>query len=316
VTPLWTAPAAAGAFLQASAVPYARRPDALRGRVFRKRDVLARGLLTEGELRSSAWRRLFRGVYADAGLPDSFGLRVAGARLLIPSEAVFSGRTAAFLHGATELADVRDPVEVSVPTGVRFGPVAGLRIRQVRLSGSDVVLVSTRPCTNGLRTALDIARHEPLMEAIPALDVLLSRAVVGKGELEEAATGLIVGRGAARARKAVELANPLAESQPESRLRVILALAGLHPVPQYGVRDADGKFVARVDLAFVEQRVAIEYDGAWHAEPGQFAKDRRRLNRLRTAGWTVLHVTAADLRDLPALVASVEALLAAATSGN
>ena len=297
-------------------MPNARRPEALRGRVFRKRDVLARGLVTEAELRSSAWRRLFRGIYADAALPDSYGLRVAGARLLLPPEAAFSGRTAAVLHGATELAGVQDRIEVSVPTGVRFGPVAGLRIRQVRLPRVDVVHIRTRPCTGGLRTALDIARHEPLIEAVPALDVLVARAIVGKGELEEAATGLVVGRGAVRARKAVELVNPLAESQPESRLRVILALSGLHPVAQYAVRDADGSFVARVDLAFVEQRVAIEYDGAWHAEPGQFVKDRRRLNRLRAAGWTVLHVTAADLRDLPALVASVEALLAAATSGN
>jgi len=301
---------------QAAAVPPARRPEALRGRVFRKRDVLARGLLTEAQLRSSAWRRLFRGVYADAALADSYGLRVSGARLLLPSGAAFGGRTAAFVHGATELVEAQDRVEVSVPTGVRFGPVGGLRIRQVGLPRSDVVLLGGRPCTTGLRTALDIARHEPLIDAVPALDILLAKAIVGKGELNEAAVVGIAGRGAARARTAVELANPLAESQPESRVRVVLALAGLHPVPQYSVRDAKGEFVARVDLAFVEQRVAIEYDGAWHAETGQFAQDRRRLNRLRLAGWTVLHVTAADLRDLAALVASVQTVLVAATSGK
>lgn len=297
-------------------MPSPRRPDALRGRVFRKRDVLGRGLLTEAELRSSAWRRVFRGVYADADLPDDVALHISGARLLMPQEAVFSGRTAAFLHGAQQLTHPGDPVEISVPAGLRYGPVAGLRIRQVVLGAPDVVLVGTRPCTTPIRTALDIARHEPVLDAVPALDVLLSTAIVGKRELDEAAAHGVAGRGASRARTAVELASPLAESQPESRLRVVLALAGLHPVPQHAVRDADGDFVARVDLAFVEQRIAIEYDGAWHAEGGQFARDRRRLNRLQAAGWTVFHVTAADLRDVAALVASVRALLAAATSGK
>jgi very-short-patch-repair endonuclease len=296
-------------------VPAARRPDVLRGRVFRKADVVTRGLITSSELRSSAWRRLYRGVYADASLPDSVALRVAGAKLLIPEDAAFSGRTAAFLHGAAELADLRAPVEVSVPTDVRFGPVTGLRIRQVRLAPQDVVLLQGRRCTTALRTALDIARTEPLPDAVAALDVLLGRVVVGKGELVEAAQRLD-GRGAQRGRKAVGLADPRAESQPESRLRVELALAGLFPEVQYTVRDPAGDFVARVDLAFREQRIAIEYDGAWHAEPGQFAKDRRRLNRLVAAGWTVVHVTAADLRDPAALIARLKALLAAATSGK
>lgn len=296
-------------------MPAARRPDALQGRVFRKADVVARGLLTPSELRSRAWRRLYRGVYADACLPESLALRIAGAKLLLPPSAVFSGRTAAFLHGAGELADLRHPVEVSVPTGVRFGPVTGLRVRQVRLGPDDVVLLGGRRCTTGLRTALDLARMEPLPDAVAALDVLLARAIVGVGELREAA-GVAVGRGSRQTRRAVALADPRAESQQESRLRVLLALSGLFPDVQVTVRDDAGDFVARVDLAFREQRLAIEYDGAWHGERAQFAKDRRRLNRLVAAGWTVLHVTAQDLRDPAALVARIRALLAAATPGN
>lgn len=305
-----------GRLLQAAVVPSPRRPDALRGRVFRTRDVIARGLLTPAELRSSAWRQLFRGVYADARLDDCVDLRISAARLLIPPEAAFSGRTAAFLHGATELAGVGDLVEVSVPTGVRFGPVQGLRVRQVALATSDVTALEEWRCTTALRTAVDIARHEPLMEAVPALDVLLARAIVGRGELVEAVTGGDIGRGAVRARTAVELANPLAESQPESRLRVLLALAGLHPVPQYTVRTPEGRFVARVDLAFVAQRVAIEYDGAWHGEKGQLSRDRRRHNRLVAAGWTVVYLTAADMHDPAALVATIRALLPGTTSGK
>jgi very-short-patch-repair endonuclease len=273
------------------------------------------GLLTTDALRSTAWRRLFRGIYADSDLPDSVALRIRGATLLIPTAAAFSGRTAAYLHGATELADVRNPVEISVPTGVRFGPIAGLRIRQVQLPGTDVQEVKRRRCTTGLRTALDIARLEPLTEAVAALDVLLARAVVGKGELGESAAQ-DTGRGSRRVRQAVGLADPRAESQQESRLRVLLALAGLTPEPQYSVRDGDGNFVARVDLAFPEHKLAVEYDGAWHGDRDQFARDRRRLNRLVAAGWTVLHVTAADLRDPASLVARILALLASPVTGK
>jgi G:T-mismatch repair DNA endonuclease (very short patch repair protein) len=167
-----------------------------------------------------------------------------------------------------------------------------------------------------LRTALDIACQEPLMEAVPALDVLLGRAIVGRSELSEAAALLAGRRGGRRAQRAVALADPRAGSQPESRVRVLLTLAGLTPVPQFTVLDAEGGFVARVDLAFPEARIAIEYDGAWHAAPGQFARDRRRLNRLVAAGWTVVHVTAADLRRPDGLLTQVRALLARASVGN
>jgi very-short-patch-repair endonuclease len=297
-------------------VPLAHRPPALRGRVFRKRDVLAAGLLTPEALRSSAWRRLYRGVYADAELPYSFGLRVRGAGLLIPSAAVFSGRTAAYLHGAATLVDTVTPVEVSVPTGVRFGPVAGLRVRQVVLPPADLTVVSGKRCTTPVRAALDIAQSEELSEAVAALDVLLARAVVGRSELGEAAGSLGSRRGARRTQQAVALADPRAQSLPESRLRVLLALAGLPAVPQFTVRDSNGDFVARVDLAYPEHRIAIEYDGAWHGAPGQLSKDRRRQNLLTAAGWRIVFVTAADMHDRDALIAQVRALLDAPTSGK
>jgi very-short-patch-repair endonuclease len=62
-------------------------------------------------------------------------------------------------------------------------------------------------------------------------------------------------------------------------------------------------------------RIAIEYDGAWHGAPGQLARDRRRLNELVAAGWTVLHVTATDLHDPRALVEKVVQLLSRTDRG-
>ena len=114
-----------------------------------------------------------------------------------------------------------------------------------------------------------------------------------------------------------ELADGRAESPRKSRLRVLLSLAGLVTVPQYTVRDEHGNFVARVDLAFPELRLAIEYDGTWHGEAGQLRRDRRRMNALSAVGWTVFYVTAADMHDPALLVARLRALIArCGTSGS
>ncbi len=87
------------------------------------------------------------------------------------------------------------------------------------------------------------------------------------------------------------------------------------PVAQYVVRHAGG-FVARVDFAWPERKIALEYEGAWHGEsPQQVAADRRRLNRLSAAGWTVVFVTAADLHRPEALIARIAAALSRTSGG-
>jgi very-short-patch-repair endonuclease len=94
-------------------------------------------------------------------------------------------------------------------------------------------------------------------------------------------------------------------------VRLLLHRSGLpRPTAQDRVTDERGRFVAFVDFGWPERRIALEYDGLWHAEPGQFAKDRARLNRLREAGWTVVFVTNEDLRAPDLLLARIAAAFA------
>jgi len=67
-------------------VPVApRRPAELQQRVFRGSTVVAAGILTPREPRSSAWQRIFRDVYACAEVAVTHELRaVAAAELLVP----------------------------------------------------------------------------------------------------------------------------------------------------------------------------------------------------------------------------------------
>jgi len=72
---------------------------------------------------------------------------------------------------------------------------------------------------------------------------------------------------------------------------------------------ADG-VVLHPDLAWEKYRVAVEYDGAWHATVDQMRRDRRRLNLLVAEGWLVLHVTNDRLRhDFDGIVREVQAAL-------
>ena len=117
-------------------------------------------------------------------------------------------------------------------------------------------------------------------------------------------------RGSAHARRAAALADGLAGSPQETRLRLVLHRSGLPlPVAQYEVR-CGGRFVARVDFAWPGRRLALEYDGAWHGEARQFARDRQRLNRLTAAGWRVVFGTKDDLRRPELLLADLGRALA------
>lgn len=153
-------------------------------------------------------------------------------------------------------------------------------------------------------TAVRLAGLLTREEGVIAVDQMVAAGVVDLAAVRAlAAAGR--GRGSTRARRVCALAG----SPQETRLRLLLQTSGLPiPIAQYRVISG-GRSVARVDFAWPEYRVALEYDGLWHAAPGQFAKDRQRLNRLREAGWRVVFVTARDLHHPEALLARIAAAL-------
>lgn len=289
-----------------------QRPRQLQWQVFRGRDALDRRLLTPSALRSSAWQRLLRGVYADSRLETDHLLRCQAAALLIPAGAAIAGPSAAFLHGVESAAAPDDPVHVLVAPRHRFGPMQGVSIHVAEHRDGHVTIRHGLRCTNPIRTAWDIAQWRTVTGAVPILDAMLGAGLVTAGEL-----GLHAGRaraagarGARRAIRAFRLADGRAQSPPESVLRVRLVLRGVPPpVPQYAVTVRSGR-VLHPDLAWPAYRVALEYDGGYHAEPDRIHLDRRRLNELVDAGWLVLHATSRRLhREFEGLLREVRAAL-------
>ncbi|PRY51956.1 T/G mismatch-specific endonuclease [Geodermatophilus tzadiensis] len=156
---------------------------------------------------------------------------------------------------------------------------------------------------------MDLARRDGTDEAVVLLDRLVHARVVDLADVRSAVAVLPRCRGSAYARRAVALADGLAQSPPETRLRLLLHRSGLpRPVAQYEVRSG-GRFVARVDFAWPEHRLALEYDGAWHGAPDELPRDRRRINGLLAAGWRVHFVTKSDLRRPDVLLADLARIL-------
>lgn len=76
------------------------------------------------------------------------------------------------------------------------------------------------------------------------------------------------------------------------------------PVPQFEVYDETGRLIARVDFAWPEQKLAVEFDGKGkyqqHLRPGEtpadaVVREKLREDALRAAGWAVIRIGWADL---------------------
>jgi hypothetical protein len=276
--------------------------------VFLGSHAIAEGRLSRERLRTLGYTRLVQGVYADPALELDHRLRARGVALLLPKGAAIGGHSAATWHGAP-FAGVRDPVTVLRPPDVEWKGPREVRVHRTDLDPADVERVDDVPVSSALRTAWDVAALEPLGTAVAALDAMVRAGSVTSRQLTAMADHGSGRWGVSRVRRAMPLVDPRAESAPESRVRVALVLAGLAPVPQFEVL-CGGRLLARVDFGWPEAKVALEYEGAYHFDGVQIVRDDARYQRLTAAGWRVIRISAADLRDLDAVVARVRAALA------
>jgi hypothetical protein len=277
--------------------------------VFIGSHAIAEGVLTRKQLRERSYRRLVQGVYADPSLPLDHQLRCRGVALLLPERTAIGGYSAAAWHGAP-FAGLNDPVTVVRPADIEWKGPRGTKVHRTDLRETDVDDRNGVPVTSALRTAWDLATLESIGTAVAALDAMVRARSVELRDLQ-AMTADAAGRwGVSRVRRVVPLVDPRAASAPESRVRVACVLAGLCPVPQYEVL-VDG-LELHVDLAFPEARLAVEYEGAYHFEETQIVRDDARYALLVAAGWRVLRLSSADLRDLDGVIRRIQHELARA----
>lgn len=266
--------------------------------------------ITDEELRRRDVVRLSRDTYLPRATAADRGARIDAVLLTAPSGAVLSHATAAALWDVAipfQPDDVR--VHLTVATGSAVRARADRSIHRSPLTAAEVTTRRGLPVTTPARTWRDLAAvlsEAPLLAVADQLLVVHCTPEDLRRQLQLRPSG----RGAARARGVLPLADRDAGSPMESVLRWLLHAARLPaPVLQHVVRDAQG-FVGRVDMAWPDRRVLVEFDGDGHRERKVFVDDVRRQNRLVMAGWTILRFTSADLLGRPdAVVAAIRAAL-------
>ena len=260
---------------------------------------------------SGRWRRTrWRGVLADAELPDSPALQVRAAALVVGPDLVACSSTAALLWGFDVLGD--DTLHFLGPPSVANRRRPGIRVHPSVLGTDDALLVGGVWCTPPARTACDVVRTTAPIDGLATLDAALATRECTRAELATAAEQQRGLREVSRLRRLVPHANGLAASPMESRMRWRFIDGGL-PAPDVQVRVLGDGRSCYLDTGWREQRVGAEYDGhAAHMTPGQLRDDRRRHNWLTEHRWTLLHVTAIDVyREHAALVATAARALGA-----
>jgi hypothetical protein len=265
--------------------------------------------------------RIARGVYLRApqggellaaGKPGSragdHALRLAGFLAHAGAETVVSHRTAAMIHGLDLLGPDREGViSVTRPpggAGSRTGP-PGILVHAADLPHGQVTTSAGVRLTSVARTVVDLARGSPFTAGVVAADSALRSHQVTRAELEAVLAACARWPGIGTARRVVAFSDGKAESVLESIARVAFDEHGL-PAPelQVWVGGEDG-VAGRADFLWRAYRTVGEADGAAkYSRPGRVRAQLGRDERLREAGFEVVHFSWHEIRIVPWQVAA------------
>lgn len=279
-------------------VPRRRAPSLVR-RPLTRPAALAEGI-SDWQLRHPEVVRLSRDTYLPRRDDADLVSRLPAVLMTAPEGAVVSHQTAAALWRVEIPLAPPDPrTHLTVPVGSKARNRADRRLHRAPLVPQDVERRWGMPVTTPARTWRDLAAVLEPPALLAVTDQLLD--VLGRPvDLERALSRSPSGRGAARCRRVLAVADPKVDSPMESVLRWVLHEAGLpRPTLQYQAVDDRGRQIGFGDLAWPDRKVLVEFDGDVHRERRVFVDDLRRQNRLVLAGWTVLRFSSADVLGRP-----------------
>jgi len=248
-------------------------------------------------LTSHALRSRFSAIYPDVYLPRDEAPtavdRAHAAWLWSRRRGAIAGRSAAALHGA-KWVDGRLPAQLLWAN--RHSP-SGIETWSDAVAEDELMTVDGMTVTTPARTALDIACRSPLNNAVASLDALARATRLPMAEMTALAQRHGGRRGIRRARRAIALVDPGAESPRETWLRLLLIRAGFPtPATQIQVHNEYGVLVASVDMGWEALKIAAEYDGEYHRMTRrQLDHDIHRAEVLQELGWIHIRVTVADV---------------------
>jgi very-short-patch-repair endonuclease len=284
--------------------------------------VMSRDVETEDVRRrrsSGELLRVRRGAYREASTVDPSPAKdaelVARARLAavaaqLRSDFWFSHSSAALLWGCP-VWPVPTTAHVSHSTRPNVRGARDLVRHHVTLPEGDRATVHGLPVTTLERTVVDSMRVLAPGAALVVADSAI-RLGVDTVDVTARLAASVGARGVRRARLVWTWADGAAESAGESLTRAAVLMGGL-PSPELQVPVATrlGRFW--LDMAYVAERVAIEFDGmikysGVFGDPAEvIAAERRRQAALEALGWIIVRVTWPDLADPARLAARIAA---------
>ena len=262
-------------------------------RPFTRREARAAGVsdrLLSTWVRSGLLVNPLRGVFHAAQLPDGLELRLTCLGLVVPTNAVVTGRTAGWLHRAPMILAPGDHLRVP---SVEMHLTPGCRLRNgLAESGErtfrahEVVELEGLLVTSKLRTAVDLGMRLRREQAYAAMCSLAKVADYEQDDLlfEVRERGRVAGnRGVRQSRQLAPYVRREYGSAPECALGLSwLSQPGMPPlVLQHPVSHPEGTYL--LDLSCPELKYGAEYNGLrWHGE------DRKEYDATRIA-WLVEH---------------------------
>ncbi|WP_230104024.1 DUF559 domain-containing protein [Microbacterium sp. Bi121] len=218
-----------------------------------------------------------------------------------------------------------EPIEVIVPPTGAAPKTAGVKGRRLREDRAETRILKGRPVVDPVAALFTCASTLTVQQAVTIIDALLTTAsnYPGLGPGRPMSTRDEIARrldewwrfpGSTTIRTALRQARERVESPKETETRLLLIASGLpEPVVQQEVR-AGGVLLGRIDLAYPELKVAIEYEGDGHrTDKEQWRKDIQRQRHLESEGWIVIRLTQADLDAREPMIASIRRAIIART---
>jgi len=275
---------------------------ARQGGVVRRDQLLELGLTSSAIsrwLRAGDLRKLANGVYRVYEPSDR--LETLRGALGALRGSVVSHESAAMLHNVAGFSYGRCSVTVPRSATHRFPGVTVHRTDDLltshvgRLSGCSV--------TNLERTVFDLASLVGESTLAQIVDDLVTGGRTSIARLETVVLD-VGGRGRAGTSVMRELvASRQAGTDPDATPLERLGLAALSEAEISGFESQYSPAFApswRFDVAFPDQRLAIEWDSRrWHTRVDDFDRDRQRDRVAATNGWVVIRFTMQDLKDKP-----------------
>jgi hypothetical protein len=264
---------------------------------FSRAEARAAGLTPE-MLLSKRFHKIFWDAYVSRDVPITPLLRAKAVIRLVPNGSYISHHTAAELWGAVVPADVA--AHVTLPSAHRRQVRQGVR-SHYRKHPVQTTFRKGLPISTPEQTFLDLAAvGVALVDLVVMADGIIKAGHTSPERLIEVAAQWN-GRGCRLARRAASLAREGVDSPQETRLRLLLVLAGL-PEPRVNliIRGRDGSWRRRYDLAYEYLRLIIEYDGRKHADDTQqWLTDIFRREELDQMHWRLIVVTSEGIYQEP-----------------